>query len=51
MITKTARRLVDIEQEIRAIKQKYFENLISYRLAKKGIWYLEIERERLWALE
>ena len=51
MITKTASRLVNIEQEIRAVKELYFGNKISYNLANEEIKELELERERLWALE
>ena len=47
--TKTTRQLADIEQEIRAIKELYFGNKISYSLAKVEIHELEDERERLWA--
>jgi hypothetical protein len=43
-----ARRLADIEQEIRAIKELYFGNKISYSLAKVEIHELEDERQRLW---
>lgn len=49
MITKTASRLVNIEQEIRAVKELYFGNKISYNLAKVEIHELKDERERLWA--
>lgn len=51
MITKTASRLVNIEQEIRAVKELYYGNKISYSLANEEIQELEQERARLWALE
>ena len=49
VITKTAERLVNIEQEIRAVKELYFGNKISYNLANEEIQELKDERERLWA--
>ena len=49
MITKTARRLVEIEHRIKAAKELYFGNKISYRSANATIQDLEEERERLWA--
>ena len=51
MITKTARRLVEIEHRIKAAKELYFGNKISYRSANAVIQDLKDERERLWALE
>ena len=49
VITKTAERLVNIEQEIRAVKELYFGNKISYSLANVEISELKEERDRLWA--
>jgi len=48
MITKTARQLVEIEHRIKATKELYFGNKISYRSANAVIQDLEDERERLW---
>jgi len=51
MITKTARQLVEIEHRIKAAKELYFDNKISYKSANATIHDLEEERECLWALE
>ena len=49
MITKTAERLVEIEHRIKAAKELYFDNKISYKSANATIQKLEDERESLWA--
>ena len=49
MITKTAERLVNIEQEIKAVRSSFWNGKISHDQARKEIGELEDERGRLWA--
>ena len=51
MITKTAKRLVKIEQEIKAVRMSFWVGRITVDQAREEVWELEEERERLWALE
>jgi predicted Zn-dependent protease len=51
MITKTAERLVEIEQEIKALTTAAITGEISHVTARYEIQKLSNEREGLWAAE